>query len=127
MKNRMQMDYCHLFILHFAIYHYYYKYRNLMAHQSTSMTSFIFLIYVLITLVHRCCSYSPLSLSSAVAAMLLFALCLIGQNNNTHNHKHFFFPVLRLLLVIVFFFLILAERIRLPRYCGAISCTYSKV
>lgn len=43
-----------------------------MAHQSTAVLSFIFLIYILVTLVQRCCSDSPLSLSSAVAAMLLF-------------------------------------------------------
>lgn len=80
MKNRMQLNYCHLFQFHFAIYHYYYKYRNLMAHQSTSVTSFIFLIYILVPLVQRCCSSSPLGLSSAVAVMLFFPLCLIGYS-----------------------------------------------
>lgn len=67
-----------------------------MAHQSTSVTCFIFLIYILVPLVQRCCSSSPLGLSSAVAAMLFFSPLL----NRVLNDKHlwgFFFPVLRLL------------------------------
>lgn len=92
MKNRIQLNYCHLFIFHFGIYHYYYEFKNLMAHQSTSVTSFILLIYILVTLVQRCCSCPPLGLSSATAAMLLFPPCLIG-----YIYMGYFFPVLKLL------------------------------
>lgn len=82
MKNRMHLSCCHLFIFHFATYHYYCnKYRNLKAHQSSSVTSSVFLINILGILVQRCCSCSSLGFSGAVAARLPSPPCLVIMIN----------------------------------------------
>lgn len=96
MKNRMHLSCCHLFIFHFAIYHYYCnKYRNLKAHQSSSVTSSVFLINILGILVQRCCSCSSLGLSGAVAARLPSPPCLIIMINTVlplFSSSSVFFP-----------------------------------